>query len=102
MSPDEAVSASAREALEVLDTMRRAGHVPGPADLSSTIAAVTSMLVQVSRALVAETKQPGVIRSMQADDLQQLLDSAKSAAAGAQVVFSMLPGVDELSAPVVH
>ncbi len=102
MSPDEAVSACAREALEVLNTMRRAKHVPGPADLAATVSTVTSMLVQVVHALAAEADQPGAIRSLPAEDLQHLLDSAKSAAAGAQVVFSMLPGVDDLQAPMLH
>ncbi len=96
MTPDEAIGAGAREAMNLLQEMRDKALTPTPERLLKVLGAVAAGGNYLANMLVAEAAAPGTIRNLDADTRDHLLREARVSAAGALLVYALCPGVDAL------
>ena len=100
MTPDAAIGVAAWDAMDLVRRYAERGGSGDPTQLLAALSHVIEGLVPVGQALSREVEDPGSVRCEA--DVAELIDQAKACAAGALLVFSLLPGIEDMPDPVGH
>lgn len=104
MTPDEAVSGAAWEAMEIIRRYQEQldGKDPDPAQILNALGLAVKGLGHAAGVVADEVAQPGTIRGRGKREVEEFLQDVRDCAAGVLLFYSMLPGVKELEPPTTH